>query len=72
MRSQGGADTFANLVTLCAACHRWVHLHPLKARELGLLVTHGTEPATVAIRHHAWPAGPILLRDDSTVELVLA
>lgn len=71
MRSQGGLDVFSNLITLCAGCHRWVHLHPREAREAGLLIPHGTEPASVPVRHHAWPAGPILLRDDSTIELVI-
>lgn len=36
-RSQGGSDTARNLVAICGPCHRWVHDHPVRARELGLL-----------------------------------
>jgi 5-methylcytosine-specific restriction endonuclease McrA len=36
-RSQGGLDTLDNLVTLCRACHSWVHEHPAASIERGLL-----------------------------------
>lgn len=38
IRAQGGTDAHTNLAWLCAACHRWVHSHPLEAARLGLLV----------------------------------
>jgi 5-methylcytosine-specific restriction enzyme A len=28
-----------NGVLLCATCHRWVHLHPTRAEEAGLIVS---------------------------------
>lgn len=34
---RGGPDTLANLVTLCADDHRWVHEHPDESRAAGLL-----------------------------------
>jgi hypothetical protein len=71
MRSQGGRDTFSNMVTVCVACHAWVHQNVAAAQLAGLLVPHGGEPAAIPLWHHAWPAGPILLRDDSTVGLVI-
>lgn len=36
-RSQGGSNDAANLVTLCAAGHAWVHANPQAAADLGLL-----------------------------------
>lgn len=36
-RSQGGDHSPGNLVTLCAACHSWVHAHPALAVERDLL-----------------------------------
>ncbi len=42
-RSQGGADTVENLVTLCRAHHRWVHEHPALSKSLGLLAGHEKE-----------------------------
>lgn len=37
-RSQGGADTADNLLWVCDPCHRWIHDHPARSFELGLLV----------------------------------
>ena len=36
-RGRGGRDELANLVTLCAAHHQWVHLNPTDARAMGFL-----------------------------------
>lgn len=71
MRSQGGKDTFSNLVTLCAGCHMWVHANPAAARAGGWLLGRGSEPAMVPVDHFRWPGGPILLSDDGTVSLWL-
>ena len=70
LRSQGGRDTFDNQVTLCAACHEWVHRNPLLAQAEGWLLKANSRPGTVAVRHHAWPAAPIWLRADGTVQLL--
>jgi 5-methylcytosine-specific restriction endonuclease McrA len=40
-RSQGGADTEANLVTLCAGHNVWVEDHPEEAWGLGLVARRG-------------------------------
>lgn len=37
MRSRGGRDELDNLVLLHPECHRWVHDHPARATDLGLL-----------------------------------
>lgn len=45
-RSQGGSITdVENSVSICRACHRWVHDHPRLSYDLGLLVrsTDGTD-----------------------------
>lgn len=40
MRSAGGSITdIDNLMTVCRACHLHLHSHPVKARELGFLVS---------------------------------
>lgn len=67
MRSQGGTDTFANLVTLCAICHEWVHHNPALAMLDGWLLFAGTEPDEVPVRHFAWMHKPMLLANDGTV-----
>jgi len=36
-RSQGGTNDPDNLVTLCRAHHDWVHAHPARSVDLGLL-----------------------------------
>lgn len=70
MRSQGGGDTFSNLVTLCVRCHGWVHGNPAKASQEGWLLQASQPSCETAVAHHAWPAGPIWLRDDGTVSLL--
>ncbi len=68
-RSQGGRDEPQNLVTLCQIHHSWVHANPMAARREGLLLSRGTDPATVPIDHHMFPAGPVLLGPDLTFQL---
>jgi len=70
-RSQGGPATYSNMITLCVTCHGWVHANPAQAAAGGWLISLGTDPCLVAVRHHAWPAGPIWLRDDGTVSLLM-
>jgi 5-methylcytosine-specific restriction endonuclease McrA len=36
-RSHGGQHHVDNLVSLCSEAHRWVHEHPARSYELGLL-----------------------------------
>lgn len=38
-RSAGGTHDLVNLLDLCGSDHRWVHLHPVEARKLGLLAS---------------------------------
>jgi hypothetical protein len=45
LRSRGGPDTIENVVAVCGYCHKWVHEHPRKATELGLMVRSGADPA---------------------------
>lgn len=53
LRSQGGPNTAANLITLCGSgttgCHGWVHGHPAEARNLGLIVHRIDDPASVPV-----------------------
>lgn len=37
MRSQGGKDTLEDLIAVCRAHHDWIHNHPARSYELGLL-----------------------------------
>jgi len=41
MRSQGGGDEPANLLYVCAACHRFIHDHPAESYERGWLMRSG-------------------------------
>jgi len=68
-RSQGGKDTFSNLITLCSKCHDFVHARQPQGRAEGWLLSRGMESAEVPVDHAAWPAGPVLLADDGTVSL---
>ena len=37
-RSQGGPWAHPdNAISVCRACHRWIHAHPASARHMGLL-----------------------------------
>lgn len=53
------ANSPANLLALCVTCHRYTEDQPERARQLGWLVPHPTDPATVAARiypiyGHGW------------------
>jgi len=68
-RSGGSDESAANRVTLCASCHRWCHAHPEQAGAQGWVVLRSADPALVPVQHAVWPAGPILLREDGSVEI---
>ena len=68
-RSHGGQDISENLITLCAECHDWVHHNPYAARREGLLLSRGTDPATVPVDHKLWPSGPVYLGPECTFSL---
>lgn len=38
-RSAGGSHDPENLISLCAACHGWVHNHPAESRQRGWLAS---------------------------------
>jgi hypothetical protein len=40
-RSQGGPDTVENLISVCRAHHDWIHQHPARSYDLGLLRRSG-------------------------------
>jgi hypothetical protein len=63
-RSQGGLNSSANLITLCASCHHWVHANPYAANRAGLLLRQGEDPALIPVRHAMWPAAPVWLDAD--------
>ena len=43
-RSAGGSHEPENLISLCAACHGWVHNHPAESRARGWLASrYGVE-----------------------------
>ena len=44
MRSQGGPTNDVNLLAVCNACHTWIHGHPEKSYEAGLLVPSWSDP----------------------------
>jgi 5-methylcytosine-specific restriction endonuclease McrA len=67
LRSQGGPDSYANLITLCAQCHGWVHAHPAQSYSRGYLLKSGWEPAQSAVTHFCWPGAGILLAEDGTI-----
>jgi hypothetical protein len=64
LRSAGSDERACNRVTLCAACHRWVHGHPAEALEQGWLTGRYQDPAEIPVAHTLWPAGPVLLTDE--------
>jgi hypothetical protein len=70
-RSGGKNETAANRVALCAQCHRWAHGHPEQARREGWIVRAESDPADVPVMHRMWPAGPILLLDDGSIQIVI-
>lgn len=52
----------ANLVTVCAGCHRRIHARPAWARDAGLLLPAGADPETVPAR--VYGRGLVRLSDD--------
>lgn len=42
-------DTLDTVILVHARCHSRIHAHPERARELGLIVAQGTDPATVPV-----------------------
>lgn len=66
-RSQGGTDGLANLVLLCARCHREVHAGPRVARNEGWLVGHGGDPERIPVLDTV--LGWVLFDDDGGVNL---
>ncbi|HEU5032716.1 MAG TPA: HNH endonuclease signature motif containing protein [Spirillospora sp.] len=60
LRSRGGPDEVANLVAVCGYCHDWIHRHPRKATELGLIVPSWADPE---VRGLIRPDGSVVLLD---------
>jgi hypothetical protein len=48
-RSQGGQHTPENLITLCPACHEWVHTNVAEAQAAGWLVKGSEDPALISV-----------------------
>lgn len=65
-RAQGGRDYGENLITLCAPCHHWVHLHPYESREGGWLLKSTDNPGHKPLAHFMWPHAPVWLGPDLT------
>ena len=51
LRSQGGPNTLANLLQLCAPSHDHLHAHPRIAYTRGWLVPMGSDPDGWPVRH---------------------
>jgi len=53
LRSQGGKDSYANLVAICHRCHNFgnnsIHLNPKEAVATGWIVPGWADPAEVPI-----------------------
>lgn len=65
LRSGTTDERACNRVTLCQGCHNFVHMHPGQSIDDGWICSrYGEGPDEVPIRHHLWPAGPVLLTDD--------
>ena len=44
LRSQGGSDEPANLLSVCAFCHEWIHHNVEDAHNMGWLVRSWETP----------------------------
>jgi 5-methylcytosine-specific restriction endonuclease McrA len=55
----------ANLVSVCAGCHRRIHARPAWARDAGLLLPAGADPEAVPVRVHG--RGLVLLSNDGGI-----
>lgn len=76
LQSHGGSDNDANLCDICFDHHNWVHAHPEKAIELGLIIPEGTrEPTTkllrVEFRSNPAPKKPQSPRAEADMESLL-
>lgn len=49
LRSQGGGDEPTNVIGLPDVIHDWIHAHPEKAKEAGLIVPEWQDPAEVKV-----------------------
>ena len=50
-RRREGGHGYANLVGLCGTDHRWAHANPVRARELGYIISvHEKNPESVPIK----------------------
>lgn len=54
----------ANLICVCAACHRLIHNRPAWARDCGLLLPLGADSCSVPVRVHG--RGLVLLTDSGS------
>jgi len=72
LRSQGGRDTFSNMIYLCAPCHETVHRERVEARDAGWIVHPQMNPAHVPIARYWLYRTAVLLADDGTLELTEA
>lgn len=63
-RRRDGGETFSNIVVLCRDDHRWAHEHPVRAREVGLIVSVSRDPEQVPFlsRRREW----VWLREDGS------
>jgi 5-methylcytosine-specific restriction endonuclease McrA len=61
-RRREGLHGYANCITLCSVCHRWVHAHPVQARQDGLIVSFAV--ADVAAVQVSSFMGMLTLFDD--------
>jgi hypothetical protein len=50
------SDQLSALLHLCRSCHDWVHEHPAKARELGLLLRQHQIPAQELVAYRGEPS----------------
>lgn len=60
----------ANLVCVCAGCHRRIHARPAWARDAGLLLPAGADPETVPVLVHG--RGLVLLNNDGGIAVAAA
>ena len=49
LRKQGGTNDLANLLHICAACHRHGHMNPAEAYDRGFLVHAWDRPSAIPV-----------------------
>lgn len=47
LRSRGGSDGPPNEIRVCFACHDWIHAHPARSTELGLMIPSWGDESTL-------------------------